>query len=181
MTNVVLHFDLDGVLARYVDADSKTRPFNVPGSGYFRRRPRNQIPVALARHLASIQDVDVRVLSRVPDIPNMTAEWKADKIAWVHENCPFIKTPTLIVVGDDKNAALHDLMTANPRTNPRTHILVDDDPRILQRWVAAGGSGIQYMQPNHAVRPWSGAVIGPNDDLTVAVATVERHISRVTT
>lgn len=176
-----LYFDLDGVLARYVDEDSHSRPFMTPGSAYFRRLPPNPLPVALARLLHERRDLNVRVLTRVLDVPGLVDEWTRDKAAWAQEHCPFIERPTRVVVGDDKNAVLLELRERNPSVNARAHVLIDDDPRMLQKWVAAGGSGVQYVQPNHRVNLWSGAVIGPGDDLAAATATIERHIHRVTT
>lgn len=176
-----IYFDLDGVLARYVDEDSRSRPFMTPSSEYFRRLPPNPLPVALARILSERRDLDVRVLTRVLPVRELVDEWTRDKTAWTRERCPFVETPARVVMGDDKNVVLRELLERDPDANPRAHVLVDDDPRMLQRWVAAGGSGVQYVQPNHRVNPWSGAVIGPGDDLAAAMATIERHVRRVTT
>lgn len=152
-----VYFDMDGVLARFIEEDSVTKPFLVPGSGYFRNLPPDTRAVDLMRCVDEFPRVHTHVLTRLlRDIePGIAGEHEADKLAWcrAHRLTRDFDGPgqgSFICIrhAPDKNAVLETV----PRPADRKlHVLVDDDPRILRAWEQAGGTGFLYIQSHRTV------------------------------
>lgn len=154
MDKPILHvyFDMDGVLVRFDEKDSVTRPFMEPGSHYFLRQVPDTKAVDLMRALDEFPRVRVHVLTRLlPDLDGPVAdEQEADKLAWCRNIRlssgfgPGREAPFACLRGtSDKNAPLLAVADWNARAY---HVLIDDDHRILRDWEAAGGVGFQYRQ-----------------------------------
>lgn len=83
----------------------------------------------------------VRILTAAPRPTQKLATASADKIAWIRENIS--KTVPVIVVAEGILKA--QWVTPNA-------ILIDDLPRNIDAWIAAGGIGILHLNAKDTLR-----------------------------
>jgi len=154
MDKPILHvyFDMDGVLVRFDEQDSVTKPFLVPGSHYFRHQPADTKAVDLMRALDEFRAIKTHVLTRLlPGLDkDIMDEHEADKLAWCQDISLTAgfghgrEAPFACLRGThDKNLPLIGIQ---PRSARNRHVLIDDDPQILTAWEKEGGVGFQYVQ-----------------------------------
>ena len=177
------YFDMDGVLV-YFDEQAKTdKPFNILNSHYFTTCPPDVTAVDVMKSLSLLPGCDVKVLTRVyleiPDerlLNQLLDEHTADKRAWCERFLDFraARDWSQVNTVDDficlrqtnvKTAVLDGI----PQHLRRHHVLIDDDPVILAAWVNAGGSAVQFLQPQRKVAMWHGKIIKSGDSVPHAV------------
>lgn len=160
-----VYFDMDGVLSVFSEEDAKAKPFNVPGSRYFRSCVPDFAAIGLFKVINNMPDMSAEVLTRIwydvedPDVLKaILAESKADKREWAARHISPEPRYTALMQADAKSSVLDNI----PPGERRLHVLIDDDPRMCRDWRDHGGSAVQYLQPRRKVPRWdSGFAIGP--------------------
>lgn len=136
------YFDMDGVLVRFDEGFHVSQEWRKPG--YFKNCEPDRIAVMLAHCLHAMPNHSVRILTRVLDEPENIRRWTRDKKAWMKENMPFISLSRefTCTAAPVKSEILRDV----PEHARLLHVLVDDDPKMLEEWRRAGGTSVQYIQ-----------------------------------
>lgn len=163
-----LIFDMDGVLSVFDEQACIDKPFNRLRSHYFLTCEPDMTAIRLAHISGKLADCRARILTRIYlDTGNealnmlLAQEHHDDKQAW----CDTYLRPDLAATFSsiwqtpDKNCLLRNI----PQEARRHMVLIDDDPRNLIPWTAAGGTGIQYIQKTRRVEPWTGFLIYQHD------------------
>ena len=173
----VLYFDMDGVLAIFDEQDAVTKPFMTPNSHYFRYCQPDSTAVRLMRKFHEKPGVKVNILTRILNVQNMIHEWSEDKAIWAANNCMAMYDKIIITAKPNKTSILARI----PEQERRQHVLIDDDPMILDTWQVVGGTSIQYLQPQRIVPTWDGITIKYTDPYDKSVETIDALLHTLTT
>ena len=173
----VLYFDMDGVLAIFDEQDAVTKPFMTPNSHYFRHCWPDSTTIRLMHEFHEKPNIQVNILTRILNIPNMIHEWSEDKAAWAADNCAAMYDRIIITTKPNKAGILAEI----PEQKRRQHVLIDDDPMILDTWQAVGGTSIQYLQPQRIVPTWDGITIKYTDPYDKSAKTIDALLRTLTT
>ena len=176
---VHFYFDMDGVLSVFDETACLDKPFNRPGSHYFLSCEPDCRAVALFDAARRTADAEAHVLTRIyleiddPDVLAAAIEEAADdKLEWLHRHVAHDRMSAGFGYMPLRQvASKSDVLAGVPMEERWSHVLVDDDPAILQDWVGAGGSGVQWLQAGRRVGKWAdGPVIGPGTSVQDAGA-----------
>ena len=126
--------DMDGVICEYNPAAELS---DLEKSGYFRSLKPCRRVIRAVRHLLSVKNVDVYILSAV--LPQCAAESEKEKNEWLDRYLPEIgpKNRIFTLCGESKAEAVHGLCEKD--------VLCDDYSVNLQEWVQNGGRGIKIL------------------------------------
>lgn len=167
------YFDMDGVLAIFDELCANTQPYNIAGAHFFRSRRPDINAIQLLKTLDAADSNCVRILSRIyvtpdrqSDIPILLKEHEADKQAWIgHHVSVSQQNKSIILLQTNKKSTVIEHINQSDR---RRHILIDDEPSVLQDWHNCGGTGVQYWNENHPIDRWNNAPIIKSSDTTHA-------------
>ena len=173
----VLYFDMDGVLAVFDEQDAVTKPFMVPNGHYFRYCWPDSKAIRLMRKFHEKPGIQVKILTRILNVQTMIHEWSEDKAIWAADNCMAMYDKIIITAKPNKAGILAEI----PEQERNQHILIDDDPMILDTWQSVGGTGIQYLQTQRIVPTWDGIVIKSTDPEDKSIETVNTILHTLTT
>lgn len=153
---VHFYFDMDGVLSVFDEQASLDKPFNIPGSHYFRTCMPDEDAIELFKTLNTRNNtmhVLTRIFYEIDDpviLKQIIDETVIDKREWLNEHV----SPDVDYIALQQTGAKSVILDNIPSTERIFHVLIDDDPRILQDWVDHGGSGIQWLQPGRNINRW---------------------------
>ena len=167
------YFDMDGVLAVYAPEDPPgSTPWLDPNARFYATRQPDHAAIALATRLSHTHGARVSIVTRVHEDESLLRTWIDEKLMWLDTHAPRLDRSGFVVIPStehDKSAVLDGV----PVEERREHCLVDDDPAILDRWVAAGGSAIQYSRSTTPHDPWDGTHVHGEMDLTTMMRKVQ--------
>lgn len=171
----VVYFDMDGVLAVFDETCPKTVVLS-PGTHYFRTCLPDPRAIFLLQWLSHVRQTKTAVFTRLFGFldDSLKTEQASDKRLWCGDMLgeEYAKDGTFFCTDAQK----HDLLLPMPAEQRRFHILVDDDPAVLSNWRKAGGSCIQYMQPERRTEVHERACIRPEHSFEDAMEVLEKTI-----
>lgn len=169
----VFYFDMDGVLAVFEEDVPKSDVLD-PAKRYFRHVPPDDRALRLARalHALGSETCSVHVLTRL--FADQSASDKIlqdkDKNKWAADRLPWLRLP----YGKDAyhcvDTGKGQVLSQVPPGQRLYHVLIDDEPSQLQDWVNAGGTAVQYLQPDRRIERWYGVVIDRDDTVWTALS-----------
>lgn len=165
--NPMLWFDTDGVLA-VCDNKAFREPYENgpplylhPESHYFRDLSIDPRMVPVVEQLLS-EGISTHILTNIIKTPsNMEREHRFDKQDWYSRNIP-------LHFEDDRISIIHKpkyefvLQQRNTHCLQPTDILISDYNQDLFPWVAAGGTGIKYLNGHNSPASYPYHHITPN-------------------
>lgn len=149
-----LFVDMDGTLAKWNEVQYEEQLLE---KGYYRNLPPNQKVVDEVNSIIA-KGYDVYVLSCV--LPESQYA-KNEKVEWLKEYLPQLKTEKQIFVPYGRNKAEYLKENYSPITNQ--DYLLDDYTKNLIEWKEYGGIGIKYFNGiNHTHATWKGVIVADN-------------------
>ena len=149
-----LFVDMDGTLAKWNEVQYEEQLLE---KGYYRNLLPNQKVVDEVNSIIA-KGYDVYVLSCV--LPESQYA-KNEKVEWLKEYLPQLKTEKQIFVPYGRNKAEYLKENYSPITNQ--DYLLDDYTKNLIEWKEYGGIGIKYFNGiNHTHATWKGVIVADN-------------------
>lgn len=167
---------MDGVLSVFNEQACIEKPFNRIGSHYFRTCKPDFNAISLFKIINFASNTQTHVLTRIyleiDDIDirsSLTDEIIEDKHLWLKRYLPPDTDYIALRQTPDKSFVIRKI----PVEDRESHILIDDDPAVLQNWKEYGGSAIQWLQPTRKIAQWEqGMTITPSSSIAEICATV---------
>jgi hypothetical protein len=149
-SNIIVYFDMDGVLFEYdrEDYTGDNPKYLTPGSHCYRDKQPNKRAAEVCKTLYD-KGVDVRVLTAVSNIGHIFLEQTKDKIYALNQHYPYIDISTKFIATtirkDKLIKSLYDYKSlhSGPNFGPN-HILIDDYNPNLKDWAFNGGTSLKY-------------------------------------
>ena len=166
-SNLIIYFDMDGVLVKYdrngyiTSPSNPIPPFLQPNGHYFLNLEPDEKAIKTLELLN--KELKVKVLTALPKKGSLFLEHVIDKITWLKKYCPFINPETqFIATAINKETIAKSIIDydnlgfSNFSIN---HILIDDYNNNLNNWVYKGGTALKYSNGVNSEDSYDGIVL----------------------
>lgn len=182
--NMIVYFDMDGVLAKYnrsgyVSIDGKTPPYLMKDGHYFFNLEPDEKAIAILQKLNEV--CSVKILTAVSKKGSIYLEHVRDKIAWINKYCPFIdiKTQFISTATDKGNLAksICDYDSLGLSSFSINHILIDDYNNNLNNWVYHGGTALKYINGINSESSYNGITLDQDMSVDDVVELITKYLN----
>lgn len=165
-SNMIVYFDMDGVLVKYdrlgyVSTDGKTPPYLIKNGHYFSTLEPDEKAIKILQKLNEV--CSVKILTALPKKGSIYLEHVRDKIAWLNKYCPFIDTKTQFISTatnkGDLAKSICDYDSLGLSSFSINHILIDDYNNNLNNWVYHGGTALKYSNGINSETSYDGITL----------------------
>ena len=159
------YVDMDGVLVKYdYDAYLGEEPLWLKkNSHYFRNCPPDRRMLEFVDKLherCRYNEDELFILTSLPNKSPIFNEHFHDKIAWLHEWCPYIDIDHILISVSSKNDAVEYIQDHEITAND---ILIDDWKENLKEWKQKGGTAVKYCNGINDPKSFDGILLLHNE------------------